>query len=384
MADPNLHTNNFERQYQLLLDRYVANLVTEEELAVLVHLMQNHIGDAVLEEHMRQTAERSIPQPYSGKAPVRRLWLRYASVAAVLVIVLAGAWYWKQQEVVKKADGYSIASNGNSIDAGTNRAILKTSDGKTIVLDSTAQGIVNRDAAATISNQRGRLDVTAHEQTAAVAFNTITTPRGGQYQLVLADGTEVWLDANSSIVFPSAFVGKERKVVITGQAYFEVAKDAAHPFKVEALGETVEVLGTHFNINAYGDQDQMITSLLEGRVKLSGKASTGESMLQPGQQAVMSLSQRQAIIVRCGADMEEVVAWKNGLTFYRDADMSTLIHFMERWYGLEIKVEGVLPDRTFYVDISRHAKLSALLKLFDVNHIKYRLDVDRKTLTLQP
>jgi ferric-dicitrate binding protein FerR (iron transport regulator) len=232
------------------------------------------------------------------------------------------------------------------ITPGGNKAVLTLVDGSTIILDSASNGILSQQGNVKVQKLESGLlaytingsPVTENEE---AFFNTISTPRGGQYQVTLADGTKVWLNAASSIRFPVVFTGAERKVEITGEAYFEVAKNAAMPFKVKAAGSEVEVLGTHFNVNAYYDEAAVKTTLLEGLVKVSGPASTaGQSprFLQPGQQSAVNREGKISILNN--ADTEEAVAWKDGRFQFKSADLKSILRQIARWYDVEVEYKG--------------------------------------------
>jgi ferric-dicitrate binding protein FerR (iron transport regulator) len=196
----------------------------------------------------------------------------------------------------------------------------------------------------------------------AAFYNTITTPRGGQYQVTLSDGTKVWLNAASSIRFPVLFTGNERKVEITGEAYFEVAKNVSKPFKVKTISSEVEVLGTHFNVNAYDDEAVAKTTLLEGLVKVSVPQTGGKlaaRFLQPGQQSGITKDGR--ISVLNNADTEEAVAWKNGRFQFRSADLKSILRQISRWYDVDVVYKGNV-DLHFTGQLTRDDYVS---KVFD-------------------
>ncbi len=210
----------------------------------------------------------------------------------------------------------------------------------------------------------------------------MSTPRGGQYSLILPDGSKVWLNAISSIRYPTAFKNSERNVEITGEAYFEVAKDPLHPFKVSvrsALSKEnteVEVLGTHFNINAYSDEPLTNTTLLEGSVKVTRAA--GSVMIKPGQQA--QISNDGIINLVPDVNIAEVMAWKDGHFIFRDTDLKTIMRQIMRWYDVEVKYEGNVPPRYFTADISRNKTLSGVLKILELSNIHFKLE--GRTLTV--
>jgi ferric-dicitrate binding protein FerR (iron transport regulator) len=193
--------------------------------------------------------------------------------------------------------------------------------------------------------------------------------------MVLPDGSKVWLNAESSLRFPTAFTGNQREVTLTGEAYFEVAKNKEKPFRVEVDGMSINVLGTHFNVNAYLDENNIRTSLLEGSVKII-KGNLSE-LLKPGYQAVLNKKQDKIRIT--DADMDGVMAWKNGLFQFDGADINTIMHEIGRWYNVEIVYSGKVPARTFEGKISRNAELSEVLRILELSKVKFSV-VGRKII----
>lgn len=302
--------------------------------------------------------------------PVLRLWKRMA--AAVAILFICGTTYWS---VSNQSKGKTIShvalstTKESTILPGGNHAILTLGDGSRIVLDSAKDG--NIKGGSIKIKKQGALLVYDASTTAIknlpVVYNTLTTPRGGQYQLVLPDGSKVWLNASSTLQFPTAFVGKERDVELSGEAYFEVAKNKEKPFHVNLKGMQVEVLGTHFNVNAYADENYVKTSLLEGSVRIKEGHQSG--LLKPGQQAVIK-NDNKSIEIR-KADMEEVVAWKNGLFQFNGANIGTIMREIGRWYDVNIEYEGKIPVRSFEGKISRDAPLSDVLKILELSNVKF-------------
>jgi len=211
----------------------------------------------------------------------------------------------------------------------------------------------------------------------SLVYNTATTPRGGQYQFILSDGTKVWLNSASSIKYPVQFIGNERKVELTGEAYFEVVHNAKMPFRVVSNGQTVEDLGTHFNINAYNDENVIKTTLLEGSVKVSSAA--GNNTIKPGQQAVLNNGN---ISVINDADLDAAVAWKNGFFYFDDNNIQEVMRQLARWYDVDIKCEGELPSRQFSGEISRNVKASQILDILSFKKIHYK--IDGKSIVITP
>jgi ferric-dicitrate binding protein FerR (iron transport regulator)/uncharacterized protein YbgA (DUF1722 family) len=255
---------------------------------------------------------------------------------------------------------------------GDNKAILTLADGSTIFLDDAKNGQVAIQGGAQIAKlMNGQLVYKPLiDRPDKVVFNTLTTPRGGQFKLSLPDGSEVWLNAVSSIRYSTAFIGNERKVEITGEAYFEIAHDAAKPFKVIVNGTEVKVLGTHFNINAYNDEATVKTTLLEGSVSLS-KAGTIIT-LKPGQQAQVGNSRDIKVIDN--VDIDQEVAWKNGYFSFYKADLQTVMRQIGRWYDLEIQYEGKIPARQFGGKIDRNSKAAEVLKILEESKVHFRIE----------
>ncbi|MGV3509862.1 MAG: FecR family protein, partial [Sphingobacteriaceae bacterium] len=202
-----------------------------------------------------------------------------------------------------------------------------------------------------------------------VLYNTLSIPRGGQYKVVLPDGTQVWLNAASSLKYPTAFNGNERVVQLEGEAYFEVAKNAAQPFRVEVKDVKVTVLGTHFNINGYTDEAHIKTTLLEGSVKIS--KGPVQQLLHPGEQAITGKSSTIEVVK---ANSDEVLAWKNGYFNFHRSNLQEVMRQLSRWYDVDIKYEGKVPDREFGGEISRNSKASEVLKILELSDVHFRIE----------
>ena len=304
-----------------------------------------------------------------------KLWVKLGMAAAFMVFVGFGAYVFLNQK--KQQGNKKNMANAQPLhDAlpGGNRALLTLANGKSIYLDSAQNGVLAKQGNTRINKTRdGQLvyeDGKSKADNQPVANNVITTPRGGQYQLVLNDGSKVWLNSASSLSFPAVFTGKTRDVEITGEAYFEVAKNAAMPFRVKTNNVTVEVLGTHFNIMAYNDEAAMKTTLLEGAVKISNMQNAG--FLKPGQYA--SLNQSGQISIADDPDAEEAIAWKNGLFQFKDAGIEAIMRQVARWYDVEVSYEGKVPVREFTGQISRNVKASELLGMLKYTGVNYKIE----------
>ncbi len=261
-----------------------------------------------------------------------------------------------------------------SIAPGGNKAVLTLQDGSTIVLNDAENGTLARQGnTSVVKLSNGQIVYNEASGPAdKVLYNTMTTPRGGQYKLTLPDGTNVWLNSASSINYPTAFVGKERKVSITGEAYFEVAKDKSKPFYVTAGNQSVEVLGTHFNVMAYADEENIKTTLLEGSVKIS--EHTNISILKPGYQAVVA--NKGGITVK-PANIDEAMAWKNGYFKFSRVDIKHIMRQISRWYDVEVIYKGDMPHDEFVGKIGRGENISQILHLLELEHVHFKIEGKR-------
>jgi ferric-dicitrate binding protein FerR (iron transport regulator) len=291
----------------------------------------------------------------------RRAWLKWSAAAAIILILGASSyfiWFTKNEKPGIASKQVSVQ---NDVAPGRDGAILTLADGRQIVLDNAANGKISEAA-----EKKGNLVSYEDGQATEVVYNTMSTPRGRQYSLVLADGSKVWLNAASSIRFPTAFVGKERRVEVTGEAYFEVAHDPSKPFIVTSsslpsgeLGWAVQVLGTHFNVNTYEDEGDIKVTLLEGSVNVTKGNASG--ILKPGQQARIA----QTIETVNDADLEEVMAWRNGKFVFGDkVDIETIMKQIARWYDVDVEFEGKV-NQHFGGSISRNVNVSQVLKVME-------------------
>lgn len=378
---------------------FADNKATEQEIREMLNLLRQEEGDKELESFMTGLRHESnddtfhlpadwesiwdaIHQPaIQSTGLVRKMkWLRIA--AAIIVLFSVGAYFWlnrssTKNEIVKTEPAQELK---NDVLPGSNKAILTLANGSQIVLDSAANGKLAQQGNTEVTKfANGELVYKGTGNLAnEVLYNTMSTPRGGQYRLILPDGSRVWLNAASSIRYPTTFIGKERTVEITGEAYFEVVKNAAMPFKVTANGMEVAVLGTHFNINAYNDEPSVKTTLLEGSVKVSKGSS--HTIIKPGQQTQLNSS--GVIKVIQNADVAEAVAWKDGRFEFKDADLKTIMRQVMRWYDVDVEYQGNdALERYFTADISRNKTLSGLLKILKLSDVDFKLEGKKLTVT---
>ena len=255
---------------------------------------------------------------------------------------------------------------------GRDKATLTLADGSVIDLDSSGTGRLARQGNTNISIKDGKIVYDPHKAGSNVmAYNTISTPRGGQYKIVLPDGTKVWLNATSYIKFPVAFTGRSRMVEIAGEAYFEVARNPAMPFIAKVRDVAVEVLGTHFNIQAYGEEQKIATTLLEGSVKVS--RGIDKHLIVPGQQAIWA--ENGAFLLNNDVDMEEVVAWKNGKFHFNNADIRTIMRQIARWYDVDVEFENNAAGIRLGGVISRKEDIRQLLDYFEIaGKVRFKME----------
>ncbi|HEY1166458.1 MAG TPA: FecR domain-containing protein [Chitinophaga sp.] len=314
------------------------------------------------------TVSRPAPKP-AGRVHFLRKW---GWAAAAILLITTGAYLLSVQR-----KNTTVSTPGTSkladIAPGKQGAILTLADGSQVVLDSLANGIVAKQNGAQVVLKNGQLSYDAlGEATAEITYNTITAPRGRQFQLVLPDGSRVWLNAASSLTYPTAFSGSERSVQISGEAYFEIAKDAQHPFRVNIDNETgIQVLGTRFNVHAYPEETSIKTTLLEGSVRMiSGKQ---QALLAPGQAAQTSRgASQQPIKIIDNADPGKALAWKNGLFDFEDTSLEEVMRHLARWYDIEIVYEAGIPPIVFGGKMSRDMMLSDLLRALDDSEVHFR------------
>jgi ferric-dicitrate binding protein FerR (iron transport regulator) len=313
--------------------------------------------------------------------PVKKIlplksWRNIAAAGILLVVTAAVYFLYNNREAGKIAsrEGHSHQVK-NDVLPGGNRAVLTLSGGKKIMLDDAKEGTLARQGNTKVLKlNNGQLAyVISGQNKKEVLYNTVTTPAGGLYRVILPDGSKVWLNAASSLHFPTVFTGKERMVELTGEAYFEVAAEADKPFKVRVDGMQVAVLGTHFNVMAYNDESAIKTTLLEGAVRV--KKGESNVLLQPGQQA--EYDRTAARMAVSGTDVEEAVAWKNGMFRFNAADVKTIMREVARWYDITVSYEGNIQERHLTGEAPRNVNLSELIKVLELNGVHSRMEGNR-------
>lgn len=347
-----------------LYSKYLNNEISLEELEQFLQELDSENGERIVAKMMDGTWEEMYETARPKVIPLtKRTWFRVAVAAVVILFVAAGGYLMLNRPTQREIVQNKTSQPKNDITPGGNKAILTLADGTKVILDSANTGAISKQGNVTVIKLNDGL-LSYEEQKSndiQVVYNTITTPRGGQYQLVLADGSKVWLNAASSIRFPNAFPGNDRKVEITGEAYFEVAHNEKKPFRVSVNKIEVQVLGTHFNINAYEDESTLKTTLLQGSVKVSeGKENV---LIKPGEQVeVSTLDDR--LVINKNVDLAEVMAWKNGRFDFSDADIKSVMRQLARWYNFNVEFKGEIKDR-FHVEMTRNTNLSNVFRILE-------------------
>lgn len=385
---------------QYLLDRLIAHDATEAELQELESIVKADLSGKCVqqvetllsqfsieipsfnEEHWQGVASTILSADKIKETPavvvhrvhfLKRGWPKYA--AAIIILFGISAYLWNQNRQTQP-DQVAIVDPvpvQNDVAPGGNRAILTLADGSKIVLDSVKSGELAHEENATISKTvDGKIVYNSNGKVGdRILFNTIATPRGGQYQLILPDGTQVWLNAQSSITYPTAFNGRERKVSIMGEAYFEVTKNKSKPFVVDIGEANIVVLGTHFNVNTYKDEKSKNITLFEGSVRITKKSTLTTLTLKPGQQGQLT---DQKLALASHVDLVQALAWKNGVFDFNQLTLSEVMKQLSRWYDVEVIYEKTIPKMTFGGKMGRDLNLSQVLEALTTMGVKFRIE----------
>lgn len=327
----------------------------------------------ILDKEKRNNRDEKVLKPRFSSVSAQMMRWSIAAAAIIGILILLSIIYLTKKPVPNSKPSHeNIVSN--DIQPGGNHAVLTLANGKSIVLDSIQNGLLTvQNAGKIVKVSSGLLKYTQQETQSPLPeteYNTITTPLGGQYQIILADGSKVWLNAGSSLKFPVAFAGNERKVMVSGEAYFEIAKNANAPFIVNILtekGETegmVKVLGTDFDINAYSEEPAVKTTLIDGAVKVG--SGNDNRILAPGEQA--AVNRQGAIRVSRDVNLDQVIAWKYGLFDFAGNNIEEVMQQIAQWYNVEVKYEGV-PSAHFVGTISRNVNISEVLKMLEMTGV---------------
>ncbi len=357
-----------------LIDKYQSGKCSEEEAALLnrwyiTEFANQKIAygpsDPLAEEQLiwdSITKNTGIKYKLDKEIKVKKLlpvkWL--IAAASIFIIIAAGLYFFNNPSL--RHEARMTALRKNDIKPGGNRATLTLSDGSVVNLGIISNGdVIKQQGLQITKTQDGQLMYAAEENNIkSESYNTVSTPRGGKYQIVLADGTKVWLNASSSLKFPTSFSPSQRNVELIGEAYFEVAKNAASPFRVTTKGQTVEVLGTKFNVSAYNDEKIINTTLLEGSVKVNtGKQSI---LIKPGEQAILEKDNLKIST----ANIEEAIAWKNDKFKFDNENIVSLMRKISRWYDVEVEFNGPISNEGFGGQVSRSRNISEVLEVLQL------------------
>jgi transmembrane sensor len=371
-----------------LINKYSKGETTPEENAIVEQWFLNDLqgsrhtpGQARIEEADKRITANLMG--YIGVQPAEaktiRLWPRIAAVASILLFLSFGTYFLLHK---KNSVQPFVISRAKDIAPGGSKAILTLANGQKIILNKANYGLLAEQGNSAINKTAdGQVvyAVSGSENTASeIQYNLLTIPRGGEYQaLVLPDGSKVWLNSASSLRYPISFMGNERKVELTGEAYFEVAHDAAKPFRVTCNGQTVEVLGTHFNINAYDDEPDIKTTLLEGKVKVTATVNNEVRILQPGQQSALN----SRLFDVTPVETEEAVAWKNGQFMFENDNIQYIMRSISRWYNVTVEYSGAIPGDSFGGGISRFKNVSEVLNVLQLTG-KVHFEMEGRKITV--
>lgn len=377
-----------ENEILALLKKYQEGTLSNEDKdkvdAWYLHKASNsnlQLNEYELEDSYQYLKEKL---PLKQETKVIRIWPRVAVAASIAVLLGTGIFYFTKT----KEQPIQVAEKTQEIAPGGNRGILTLSNGKQIVLaDISAKDTIAKEGEEDeVTIKMGANGVITYiinpntdtSKADANLFNTLSTPTGGQYNIVLVDGTKVYLNAVSSIKYPTQFNGDQRIVELDGEAYFEVAKNKNKPFIVKSGDQDIEVLGTHFNVHAYDNESVVKTTLLEGSVAVSYKNQ--KAILKPGQQS--NVSDKFTKITVKQVDTEAAIAWKNGRFKFDNADLKTVMRQLERWYGIKVEYRGDVPDVRFNGGTFMNKNLSEVLKVLELSNIKFK--VEGKTIIVYP
>lgn len=390
---------NNKEQFELLVHKYIAGTITEAENAELKTLLDQEAYalelDRIFQESFRESEEAAVNwsdndrQVFVNKlmdkarskenaSPVRRMhWLKYA--AAVILVAGLGtiAFIFTKQEKEQPAIAETEqSSEKQEIAPGGEKAVLKLADGTIIHLDNAAKGqVAEQGGVEVVKLASGQIAYRVKQlKNKEVMWNTMSTPRGGQYQLILPDGTHVWLNAASSITYPTAFTGNKREIKIKGEVFLEVAKNKQKPFFVNINDKSsIRVLGTSFNINSYDNEENITTTLVEGSIQINKNI-----VLKPGQQAVQLKAADDIVVSE--ADVEKALAWKNGWFNFNGASLYDVMRQLERWYDIDVKYEGEIPQVTFKGKMDKGVTLTGMLNIFSALNYKFKTKLEGRTL----
>jgi hypothetical protein len=399
-----------KEDFYVLLDKYLNGNASPEEQKQLWNFynsfqekyqdLHSELGNMQdIEDKMLSRLNRSLLN--RNKTVIKFFSLKRIAVAATALVVLSFSIYFYINKGLGISHACNLLTKNNDADPANDKAILTLSDGSKIALDDAEHGLLARQGNSIITKPSdGQIIYKAKfnsrdnkmPMSRYSVINTVTTPRGGKYRVVLPDGSKVWLNSASSLRYPTNFSGKERWVKLAGEAYFEITSDKSRPFRVLSNSQIVEVLGTHFNVNSYEDETYVKTTLLEGSVRVTQIPVKGKykdtKLLKPGEQSVVN--RNKSGITVGNVDAEKSMIWKNGYFQFQNTKIQDVMKEISRWYDVEIIYTDSIPSDEFTGFISRKVKLSAVLKIleqggglkFSIQKKKIRIKATEENLTL--
>jgi ferric-dicitrate binding protein FerR (iron transport regulator) len=380
------------KEYNRLYEKYLAGKCSKKEQAELENYQDSfelkeqqwNVRSMGNSEEIKQSIQEDLNYSIQEHSKYRifrfRAW-QSAAAAAILILLTAGIYYYQNspEPVLVKTETPRFR---NDVAPGNNKAILTLDDGSKIDLDDAKTGILANESNIDIKKTgAGQLEYAAGTQSVkTVKYNILSTPMGGEYQLVLPDGSKVWLNSGSTLRFPTAFIGSERIVELKGEAYFDIAKNPKMPFLVRTNNAMdIKVLGTQFNIMAYDDEKNINTTLIEGSVEVL--KGSGKTMLKPGQEAI--LNRGSGNIKVASADLEQAIAWKNGYFIFYNENIESIMRKVSRWYNVDVVYQGNLSNKDFVGTISRNKNISELLKMLELTGAVH-FSIDGRRITVMP
>lgn len=369
-----------------LIDRYNEGTATGAEKALVEEYLRrlDEMGvtelsaeqEKTLKEKMYRQITSEISETGTRVVPLsRRHWLRYAAAGVIILLIGTGTYFLFFSHTPTKAVAINKPSQHNDVNPGSYKARLTLSDGRNIIVDSAALGELTKQGNTVVLNKYGQLIYKPEKAPSAsseesIVYNTVSTNKGETYSFTLADGSKVWLNSGSSIHFPVAFPGKERRIEITGEVYIKVAHNPQQPFIASANGMEVLALGTEFNINSYPEEGNISTTLINGVVRVSKQGIN--RLLKPGEQTLLlgdgTMTTPKEI------NIDEITAWKDGFFHFESADLKTILRQFARWYDIEVVYEGTVTNRKFFGIVKRSNTLKKVLEMLQDNNIVYQIE----------
>lgn len=368
-----------EKDAKKLLEKYLSGDCTPEESAIVEDWYAQLPLEGKTPTHAQIEVSKQAVFTSLSHVKNTRLYsmVKMIGVAASILICLTVGIYlfnFRTQEKVLVTKRHL-----KDILPGRNKAVLTLADGRIVDLEQAKNGeIAMQNGILIRKNANGELEYVVKDGASGISgSNQVSTPRGGQYQVSLPDGTKAWLNAATTLKYPYSFAVNERLVELNGEAYFEVSKDRKRPFKVKTGKQTVEVLGTHFNINAYSDESVVKTTLLEGAVRVS--TASAKVDIHPGEQSKFP-SGSSILSVAKDVDIDRVMAWKNDVFSFDNDDLKTVMRQIARWYDLDVVYKGKIGDEKYVGEISRSSNLAEVFRILELNHV--HTEINGKTLTI--